>query len=147
MPALATCGASQSSRTPTLRYVISGATAYDTKTHLTWQRCSQGQTWSVSGCTGAVRQMSWDETHSWSENWRLPTKDELLTLVASECKNPAINEVVFPGMDLKQPWYWTSTDSNASWAWAVDLGDGGTSAYAGHLHAYTLSVRLVRDDR
>jgi hypothetical protein len=144
-PTWATCDASRPSRTPTSRYVINGETVYDKNSNLTWQRCSQGQHWSVAvGCVGLVEKISWDDAQNWANGWRLPTKDELLTLVATECKNPSVNEAVFPGMDLTQLWYWTSTDYSASFAWAVDFGDGGTSGYAGHLHAYTLSVRLVR---
>jgi len=83
---------------------------------LMWQKCSVGQTWKGDTCTGEATKMTWDEAMKLSESfagyndWRLPTKEELITLVfcfdgeyAEEgyCKNavdvaPTINSMYFP---------------------------------------------------
>ena len=130
-------------RTPTSRYVVQGGEVYDKKTDLTWARCSVGQHWKEGiGCAGIVKTMTWDEAQRQGGGvWRVPTKDELLTLVATACKNPSINEDVFPDMDLEKPWYWTSTTDGASVAWDVYFPDG--TVY-NHYRTDTLAVRLVR---
>jgi hypothetical protein len=144
-PAYADCSATQPDRTPTTRYVIRDGQVYDTRTKLTWQRCSLGETWEESGCAGAIDQMSWSDAMSRAtDGWRLPTKDELATLVSPTCRNPAINEEVFPGMALDKLWYWSSTPYDDSTAWNVDFGHG--SIY-GCFRWFSNSVRLVRSNR
>ena len=64
-------------------------TITDTKTNLTWMRCSLGQTWTGSTCSGDAsihnNQAAQDiakQTHFAGESdWRLPTADELHSLV------------------------------------------------------------------
>jgi hypothetical protein len=34
------------------RFILDGGDAHDTKTSLTWKRCSLGMTWDGNGCTG-----------------------------------------------------------------------------------------------
>jgi len=143
-PAWATCDASAPSLTPTSRYVINGGTVYDKTTDLTWHRCSVGQRWSEGvGCVSVVQEVDWNEAMSpHSGGWRLPTKDELQTLVAPTCQNPAINEEAFPDMDLNNIFYWSSTEFDASSAWYVYFALGDSTSH--NDHARTNSVRLVR---
>ena len=140
--ALGACDLHQSSSTPTTRYEIKAGEVYDTRTHLTWQRCSAGQHWTQNlGCVGVIRQMTWNDAMSHAVGgWRVPTIDELKTLIAPECSNPAINEVVFPDMELYKLWYWTSTDTGSS-VWYVAFGSGSVhNADRTDMNA----VRLVR---
>src|SRR5262249_37829178 len=92
LPAFADCDSSQPTRTPTTRYQLRGGEVYDKTTDLTWQRCSIGQRWKEgAGCVGVIKQMSWDEAKGQAgSGWRLPSKDELTTLIAPTCKKPAI---------------------------------------------------------
>jgi len=119
------CDPHQSSSTPSSRYEIKGGEVFDTITHLTWQRCSVGQHWNEHlGCIGVIRQMTWNDAMSQAAGgWRVPTIDELKTLIASDCSSPAINEAVFPDMELYKLWYWTSTDTGSS-VWYVAFGGG-----------------------
>jgi hypothetical protein len=142
----AACDAGRSSSTPISRYQIKGGEIYDSITHLTWQRCSLGQHWTQDlGCVGVIRQMTWNDAMSRAGGggWRLPTIDELKTLIASNCSNPAINEEVFPDMELYKLWYWSSTDTGSS-VWYLAFGTGSVhNADRTDLNA----VRLVRSDR
>ncbi len=141
--ASAACDPSQSNRTPDARYQAKGDVIYDTKTDLTWQRCSVGQHWKEgAGCVGVIKQMSWDEAKAQAQNgWRLPSKDELTTLLAPNCNKPSINEKAFPDMELDKLWYWTSSENGAFLAWLVNFADGNSNSYD---RTDTGSVRLVR---
>ena len=65
--------------------VVSDSTVYDKKTDLTWQRCSVGLRWNptTSYCVGIKKTMTFDEANasSLSGGWRMPTIDELRTLL------------------------------------------------------------------
>jgi hypothetical protein len=66
------------------RYVINGGEVYDTKTNLTWQRCSVGLHWGEGrGCTGAGNKVfTFDEVpYQATKRWRIPDKDELSSLI------------------------------------------------------------------
>src|SRR5262245_10302592 len=61
------------------------------------------------------------------DDWRLPTRAELLTLVDDTRHNPAIDTDAFPGTPSE--WFWTATPYAAdpkSYAWVVYF-DGGNS--------------------
>lgn len=141
-PLWAACDAVQPSTTTSSRYDIKGAAVFDRLTHLTWQRCSVGQHWNEAlGCVGVIRQMSWKDAMSQAVGgWRLPSVDELKTLIATRCSNPAIDEQAFPDMELYKLWYWSSTDTGNS-VWYVAFGTGTVhNADRTDLNA----VRLVR---
>ena len=60
-------------------------------------------------------------------SWRLPTVQELLTLVNYERTEPAIDVEAFPS--CKSACYWTSTpyaSSPSGYAWCVNFDDGGS---------------------
>jgi hypothetical protein len=144
-PLWAACDPPQSSTATSARYDIKGSEVLDRLTHLTWQRCSVGQHWKEDlGCVGVIRQMSWQDAMSREAGgWRLPTIDELKTLIAAGCSDPAINEQAFPDMELYKLWYWTSTDTGSS-VWYVAFGTGTVhNADRTDLNA----VRLVRSSQ
>jgi hypothetical protein len=105
-------------------------------TGLMWQRFSIGQTWNGETCVGNPKKMSWDEAmmlksdFAGYNNWRLPTKDALMTLVSAN-KNK------------KGGLYWSSSPSAdySSSAWYIDF-DSGLSYQ--HNRGYDHCVRLVR---
>jgi uncharacterized protein DUF1566 len=146
--ALAVCEASLTAKLSASRFVVEGETVHDLKTKLTWMRCSYGQTWrQAGGCDGHVEPVDWDAAMALrvpgDGAWRLPTKDELDSIVESDCKKPAIDENVFPDTALMA--YWTSTPSGPSYAWHVNFR-WGISAWQ-YLRSNQYAVRFVRDDR
>jgi len=129
-------------------FEVHGDTVYDKSSDLTWTRCSYGQQWTESGgCAGSVKLLDWDSAmglHLQREgSWRLPQRDELQGIVASNCKRPAIDETLFPGTPSIQ--YWTSTASGPSYAWVVFFRTGMPTW--NFLKTTPFAVRLVRTGR
>ena len=127
------------------RFEVHGDTVYDKSTDLTWTRCSHGQQWTeAGGCSGSAKLLDWDSAmglHPQGDaTWRLPQRDELQSIVASNCKRPAINEAVFPGTPSIQ--YWTSTATGPSYAWVVFFRTGMPTW--NFLKTTPFAVRMVR---
>ncbi|MGM0554506.1 MAG: DUF1566 domain-containing protein [Pseudomonadota bacterium] len=150
--------------TPTVDFELhADGTATHTLTGLTWMRCSLGQSWDGSTCTGTATTHTWqgalqlaaDINSGVSDadndgqpgfaghtDWRLPNRNELESIVEERCWNPAINEAVFPG--TPNDWYWSSSPyaTNAGSAWRVDfISDDGVWISS---KTSTNPVRLVR---
>ena len=142
------------------RYLDNGdGTITDTKTQLTWKKCSEGQ--SGDNCSGEPAKYEWDDAMAkfGKGEWRLPTKDELKSLVyfsngkptplpdlkwcsddGKGFQNPTINQQAFPNTP-ERGWYWSSTVNDESIVWFVgfDVGYASWSVRGG-----VLPVRLVR---
>lgn len=112
----------------------------DTQTNLTWQRCLLGQ--SGSFCGGEPTLMTRAEAAvaaTKQAGWRLPTHDELLTLVQTSCTGQGINSLYFPNQ--RDGKVWTSSKSDGSGYWTVQFPGG----YDDIVNATQLnSVRLVK---
>ncbi len=142
------------------QYIDHGdGTITDTKTGLMWKRCSEGLS-GVNCENGEAEEYKWEDAvkrfknteYAGHADWRLPTIDELKTLVYcskgrdkdGDCKDgsekPTINQQVFPNTTW---WYWSGSpyaDSSA-YAWYVFFY-GGYSNFV--YRAYDFAVRLVR---
>lgn len=112
----AVCIADIESSTHISQFVINNnGTVTDNKTGLTWMRCSLGQIWDGSGCTGSISRMNWQaalinaksERFANFNDWRLPNIKELASIVESSCFDPAINIEVFP--NTPGYIYWSSS--------------------------------------
>jgi len=150
------------------RYQIHGdGTVTDTKTKLMWKRCSEGQEWKGSTCQGSASKITWNDAmpnfkqKSWPTfaahgDWRVPTKDELATLVycssgkpefwpSKRCEGdyarPTLIQSVFPNTPLSIFWSSSLYADYSSYAWYVyfNLGDVNYSHRSGNS-----AVRLVR---
>lgn len=111
-------------RIPTSRYEFRGDRVFDKETKLTWQRCALGQKWQDgAGCLGEPQQLSWSDATRLKGAWRLPTKEELNTLVSDACLRN-VNTEAFPGISLQYPSYWSSSETEPNLTWTVDLTNG-----------------------
>ena len=76
-------------------------TVKDLQSGTTWLRCSVGQAWdpALDTCTGDIVKLDHTQVeYAISEakrqlggNWRLPTRQELESLICEECTAPKIN--------------------------------------------------------
>lgn len=144
--------------------------ALDTRTKLMWQRCDVGQIWNGNTCTGEASNITWNDAmpngqqKSWASfagysDWRMPTIEELRSLVycssgnpktwndtSKECKGnyqkPTIDTTAFPGT---LHWVWSSSAdaSGPTGTWSLSLYFGnGNVGWTNGSDAY--QVRLVR---
>lgn len=151
-------------------YSTAGDEVTDTKTGFIWRRCSEGQTWRASTCTGSATTYTHEQAlaHATAQagaaGWRLPNVKELSSITDKTRTSPAIDTTAFPGTPSNG--YWSSTpyagDAGNAWvfnfghgdangsAWVVDFGDGGVDVRYGHDGNYIPGryyhghVRLVR---
>ncbi len=124
------------------RYVVQGDEVQDTKTGLTWQRCSVGQKLSGDACAGTVEAMNWDQAKKAGKGgWRLPTLEELTGIAMQPCGMPAEQKKAFSAIDPLKPWYWTATATDNNLAWIVGFNNGST--FNGYRTAPN-AVRLVK---
>jgi len=139
------CNANIALEQASSRFVIKDDLVYDPTTDLTWMRCSFGQTWVRGvGCQGAVQPMDWNAAMSLrisgDASWRLPSIQELNSIVDVDCKKPAIDESAFP--NTAHMAYWSSTPTGPSYAWHVNFR-WGVEAWQ-YLRSNQYAVRLVR---
>jgi hypothetical protein len=152
------------SASPNARYRFLGkdqGIVEDTRTKLQWQRCSLGQTWTGTTCAGEATKYEWDEARrAASAGWRLPTKDELASLVycssgepdywkatsVEGCKGayaePTIWSAAFPNTPARRFWSSPPFASSAYDAWYVYFDYGYVGSYLSKSNAKY--VRLVR---
>lgn len=98
-----------------------------------------------------MRRVEVDEkVRSLGEKWRLPTVDELLTLVDARCQNPVINTKIFgkvvdmtgEGANyLTASVYLEGDEVIPTLFYTIDLLNGGVDA---HTKGFVGAVRLVR---
>ena len=127
-----TCNPNITRSAPDSRYQLvvgsGGSEVLDTQTKLVWQRCSLGQTWNGTTCTGTA------STHTWADaltkaravgnGYRLPNIKELQSLVEEACYNNSINETFFPA--TPRGGYWSASpyagDHDGAWVVNFHLG-------------------------
>lgn len=94
-----------------------GGLASDSATGLTWYRCNAGERFRGGQCVGLAVMASREDALSYvadfnlhsDRHWRLPSQDEMQSILTSECVNPAVNRQVFPSVVSDS--YWNADDS------------------------------------
>ena len=133
------CNANLLRNTPDSRFTasepVSGEPVVsDSATGLTWKKCTQGL--SGSGCAnGSALAMSWSdaisaansETFAGFSDWRLPSVQELNSIVETACR-PFLNNAFFPDTSTIAGaiHYWTGTtfSLNPTGAYRIDFSAG-----------------------
>jgi len=110
----------------------------DCKTGLMWSvETKEVEKWSDAGA--AASSMS----SAGFNDWRLPTAEELLTLVDRTRVLPAISVDFFPGTPCR--WFWSSTPyagSPSDCAWVVYFNDGSANWSYHGLSGFVRAVRV-----
>lgn len=153
--------------TPTSDFdTFSDGTTIHVPSGLHWMRCSLGQGWSGSSCSGNAQNLTqWRDAlqlvnavnggdsnadgdgapgFAGHNDWRLPNFKELSSLHEACRQFPAVNELVFPNSP-SQGVHWTSTTvhTQALAAWYFDFGQGRTG-FALKSDTLPRFARLVR---
>lgn len=138
------------------RYGLSGSyvdntdgTVTDTATDLMWLRCNYGQAWDGDYCTGSAQTHTWQEALEYIQglndnttygynDWRMPTKNEVLSLMDYGIHDPS---TVFP--DMVSSYYWTATTNAllSDYAWIVSFYIGEVSYNNKDGYSYVRAVR------
>ena len=123
----------------------------DLQSGVEWMRCSVGQQWNGSNCTGDIIRLSHADiakaiilaNEQLGGVWRLPSRTELEGLVCAKCADVKINSKSFP-QTAAEP-YWTGEVNGfaARHFWSVNFMTGYT--YGRFFPQQELAVRLARD--
>nr|HET7857839.1 DUF1566 domain-containing protein [Caldimonas sp.] len=132
------------------RFVISsdGQEVTDSTTKLVWRRCGEGQRFDGKTCSGKLakykyaqaRQAAEAAAKSTGKAWRMPTREELVSLFDEKLKRKPDGSV-FPAA-TNGPFFATRAGSDDDLnAWLVNFRNGRVSGYAGQK---AFPLRLVR---
>lgn len=143
------------------KFIVQDGIAIDTETGLTWCRFAHGQAWSNGEVVGEAKAVNWMTAFSVANrqkgyenytDWRLPTCDELKTLVYSgtdmDRRCVGFNTDVFararksPFSDDPGGHFWSSTSDGKGYS-KVFVFDYGSRDYSGRT-GNCYYVRLVR---
>ncbi len=143
--------------TPTSAFVLnSDGTATHQLTGLIWDRCALGQTWDSinSTCAGSIAPYTWEQAmqavqnanntnHLGHNDWRLPNRNELSSIIEGCGYFPSINRRVFVSFSSEIYSYWSSTSRILfpAHAWIVNFQLGDIDYFPKY---HGLGVRLVR---
>jgi len=111
----------------TLVVGLGAKTIYDSKTGLTWMRCSLGSTYT-GNCLYTPKKYTWQEAIDAAENyvyegkddWRLPNIKELSSITDKSNVNPAIDIAAFPTTVFNDP---NTDDESCEQNNPLDLND------------------------
>lgn len=130
------------------RYLVSSALAKDKVSGLTWSRCSVGQTWDGTTCTGTATTFTHEQALQYAQSqagWRLPNAKELERIVDRGClayPAAAIDAEVFPATPAVDFWSSTPLVSHArAWSVKFNLQD---STQGNDVRTAAKPIRLVQ---
>jgi hypothetical protein len=129
---------------PPNHYAISNGEVTDNYTGLIWQETYSSATMAWSQAAGYCSSLSLD-----GQTWRVPSLNELATLVDEARVAPAINRTAFPNTVYcgSGTWFWASEAyaGNGSYAWGINFCDGYTGYNSGASGAWNeFAVGYVR---
>ena len=133
------------------RFVAKEHIVIDLERQIEWLRCSVGQRWNGSECSGNIVNLSLDMVPKALEianeqlggEWRLPSKAELKSIVCKECPSPKIDKEIFPNTDNAP--YWTGDQSIFNSKFYVSVNFHTGFSFNRFSPIKELAVRLVRD--
>ena len=132
-------------------YIPRGYYVIDLKNKIEWMTCPVGMIWTKNSCSGSAKKYELSlmpkiikiANEQLEGNWRLPTRNELESLICEKCKKVKINLNIFP-LTPPEP-FWTSEKNfwQPKYNWIVNFYNGNTfGRYPSYKPNY---IRLVRD--
>ncbi len=144
-----TCRSDLDYSTPSERFVKNvDGTVTDTVTKLVWKRCSEGL--SGNACeVGTPITYTWSDAIKAASNsafagnkeWRVPTIQELDSIIEYKCTMPAVNSEIFPATRTSNYWAITPYAGYPSGSWNINFNDGAHESCSKNWNLY---LRLVR---
>ena len=119
------------------RYVDNAnGTVTDNATGLMWMRCTEGQGGAACGTGSATVYRSFGDALARAQavnadraglgrgfdDWRVPNRHELASLVLRSCQGPAVQRTRFPATPAVSAW--SSSAARTGFVWTVDFADG-----------------------
>ena len=132
-------------------YIPRGYFVIDLKNKIEWLTCPVGMVWKGNTCSGTAKKFELKfipeiielANNQLEGRWRLPTRNELESLICQKCQKVKINLKIFPKTPPEP--FWTN-DKNfwqPKFNWIVNFLNGNTfGRYPGYKPNY---IRLVRD--
>ena len=120
-------------------FVANDGTVIDRQTKLMWMQSPLEETFTFYSAYNAVRNLNAKNGFAGYCDWRVPSQEELLSLVVKG-QSPSICQEAFPDTPA---WFWTSTPhaDNLHEAWMVNFSNGLTYDIS---RFYLYFIRLVR---
>jgi len=120
-------------------------TVTDSSTKLTWSRCNLGQAWKGDSCTGNSAKYSYDQakavisaSKSAEQGYRLPTLDELMSIISWDCGEPAVYKT---WTSIESGFYWTSSAAFGGFQNTVLMTTGDEYPMNQDIEAWVLLVK------
>ena len=131
--------------------LLDGGLAQNKDNGLFITRCAAGQRFHNYHCRGDSFKMTWDDATAYAEEvadktgeqWRLPTYDEMQSVLLKSCINPASNPYVFPDMEVTN--FWTSSKGWHQDAYRCAVYSYQGRAFCRHARELEQPFFLVRD--
>ncbi|MEY3514495.1 MAG: hypothetical protein RL420_1518 [Pseudomonadota bacterium] len=145
---LLACNTKIEATRPNSRYAVLSGEVTDNVTGLIWKQCEVGRTGATcSQGVSAPLTFSQAQAVAFSASkttpaWRLPTRNELTSIVERKCSSPSINSTIFPGQPSSGVWSATTNKEYPDAQWIVNFYNG----FVTFVNASTTQhVRLVRN--
>lgn len=126
------CKASKQATTPTTDFVINdNGTVLHKKTGLMWKRCIEGT--RGSGCSsGKPKKLFWEDmakeykrsSFAGKRDWRIPSVEEMKSIIEKKCKGPALNLEIFPDGSALPNWTSSEIAGGGGKAWQMYMTSG-----------------------
>ena len=132
-------------------FISRGYFVIDLKNKIEWMTCPVGMVWYKSTCTGVAKKYELrfvpeiiDIANNQLEgSWRLPSRNELESLICTKCEKIKIDLKIFPKTPPEPFWTKDKNFWQPRFNWIVNFLNGNTfGRYPDYKPNY---IRLVRD--